>query len=115
MRILKTAKCRIVSKYISYFMSLCYSIKNYRILDFKFIIRPNINYSICYPDHQMHNIYLNIFYIISTPTCFNASASSSGSLNVLIIPTYRKHRHRDYTHTTVQIVYAATRHKTSTC
>jgi hypothetical protein len=33
----------------------------------------------------MHNIYIYIYinnalYIISTPTCFNASASSSGSL-----------------------------------
>ena len=63
----------------------------------------------------MHNIYLNVFFIISTPTCFNAPASSSGSLNLLIIPAYRKHQHGDYTHTTVQIVYAATKHTTYMC
>jgi len=38
-----------------------------------------------YPDQQMHNIYINnIFYIVSTPICFKASASSSGSLNLVL-------------------------------
>ena len=35
----------------------------------------------------------NILYNVSTPTCVNATASSSGSL---IIPAYRQHQHRDY-------------------
>ena len=36
-----------------------------------------------YPDQQMHNIYINnTLYTVSTPTCYNASASSSGSLNL---------------------------------
>ena len=39
--------------------------------------RPNANLSFYYPDQQMHNIYINnIVYIVSSPTCFNASASS---------------------------------------
>jgi len=72
--------------------------------------------TVYYPDQQMHYIYINnVLCIISTPTCFSASASSSGSLNLLIITAYRKHRHRDYTNKTVQILYAATRHTTSTC
>jgi len=36
-------------------------------------------------DQQMHNIKINnILNIISTPTCFNASSSSSGSLNLVL-------------------------------
>jgi hypothetical protein len=38
---------------------------------------------IYYQDQQTHNLYIcinNILYIVSTPTCFDASASSSGSL-----------------------------------
>ena len=32
----------------------------------------------------MHNRYINnILYIVSTPICINASASSSGSLNLV--------------------------------
>jgi len=42
--------------------------------------------SVYYPDQQMHNIYINnILFIKSTPTCFNASASSSGSFNLVIV------------------------------
>jgi hypothetical protein len=39
-----------------------------------------------YPDQQMHNISVSIiFYIsLSTPKCFNASASPSGSLNFVL-------------------------------
>jgi len=38
-----------------------------------------------YPDQQMHNIYfINILYIVSIATCLNVSASSSGSLNLLL-------------------------------
>jgi len=38
-----------------------------------------------YPDQHMHNIYNNnILYIVSTPKCFNASVSSSGSLNLVL-------------------------------
>jgi len=47
-----------------------------------------MNHASCtvyYSDQQMHNIYINnIFYIISTPTCFNASASPSGSLDLVL-------------------------------
>jgi len=40
---------------------------------------------IYYPDQQMHNIHINnILFIISAPTCFNASASSSGSPKFVI-------------------------------
>jgi len=44
---------------------------------------------IYYPDQQMYNIYIylfiyNILYIVSTPTHFNASASSSGILNLVL-------------------------------
>jgi hypothetical protein len=36
-----------------------------------------------YPDQQMHYIHINkILYIVSTATCFDASALSSGSLNL---------------------------------
>jgi len=35
-----------------------------------------------YTDQQIHNIYVN--NILSPPTCFNASASSSGSLNLVL-------------------------------
>jgi hypothetical protein len=42
-----------------------------------------------YPEQQIHNIYIyiyinNISYIISTPTCFYASSSSSGSLDLVL-------------------------------
>jgi len=45
--------------------------------------------TVYYPDQQMHNIYIymytnNILYIVSTPTCFDASTSSSGSLILLL-------------------------------
>ena len=40
-----------------------------------------------FPDQQMHNIHVqyinNILYIVSTPTYCNASASSSGSLDLV--------------------------------
>jgi len=42
---------------------------------------------IYYPDQQMHNIYIyinNILYIVSTATCFKASAPHSGSLNLVL-------------------------------
>jgi len=33
----------------------------------------------------MHNMYINrTLYTVSTATCFNASASSSGSLNLVL-------------------------------
>jgi len=90
----------------------------------------NITYLFCcmyrayctvyYPDKQMHNVYIyinNILYIVSTATCFDASASSSGSLILLLLksyknlygykPAYRKHQHKDHTYTTVQTVYTA--------
>jgi hypothetical protein len=38
-----------------------------------------------YPDQQMHNVNINnIIYIVSTPTCFDASASSSGIFILLL-------------------------------
>jgi hypothetical protein len=42
---------------------------------------------IYYPDQQIHNLYIfvnNVLYIVSTPTCFDASALSSGSLILLL-------------------------------
>jgi hypothetical protein len=43
--------------------------------------------AVYYSDQQMHNIYINnILYIGSTPTCFNASASSSESLDLVVNP-----------------------------
>ena len=45
--------------------------------------RPH--FSVYYPDQQMHNIYINyIIYIVITATCFDASASSSGSLVIFL-------------------------------
>ena len=35
-------------------------------------------------DQQMNNIYINNIYIIIIPSCFNASASSSGSLKLVL-------------------------------
>jgi len=49
--------------------------------------RSNSTRTFYYPDLQMHNIYTNnILYILvaSTAACFNASASSSGSLNLVL-------------------------------
>ena len=47
--------------------------------------RPNYNLSFYYPDQQMHTMYINnIVYIVSCSTCFNTSASSSGSLNLVV-------------------------------
>jgi len=46
---------------------------------------PCILYSL-YPDQQMHNLYINsILYIVSTPTCFDASALSSWSLKHVLV------------------------------
>jgi hypothetical protein len=39
------------------------------------------NFTVCYPDQQIHNIYINnILYTVSTATCFDVPASSPGSL-----------------------------------
>jgi len=47
------------------------------------------SYTVFYPDQQLHNICINnILYIVSTPTCFSASASSSGSLNLVLCWSY---------------------------
>ena len=38
--------------------------------------------TVCFPDQEKHNVYIyinNILYIVSTPTCFDASISSSGT------------------------------------
>jgi len=40
--------------------------------------------TVYYPDQQMHNIYINILYNVSTPTCFDAYASSLGSLKLVL-------------------------------
>jgi len=41
--------------------------------------------TVYYPDQLMHNIYINnTSHIVSSPTCFDASASSSGSLILLL-------------------------------
>ena len=42
-----------------------------------------------YPDQQMHNVNINniiyiYVYIVNTPTCFDASASSSGIFILLL-------------------------------
>jgi len=37
----------------------------------------------------MHNIYINILYIVITPTCFSAPASSSGSLILVLCWSYQ--------------------------
>jgi len=42
------------------------------------------NYLLSGPTNAQHTCIHNIFYITSTPTCFNASASSSGSLIFLL-------------------------------
>jgi hypothetical protein len=43
-----------------------------------------------YPDQKTQNKYINnIIYIVRTPTCFNASASSSGSLNLVLCWSYK--------------------------
>jgi len=45
-----------------------------------------------YPDQQIHNLYIyvnNFLYIVSTATCFDASASSSGSLILLLCYSYK--------------------------
>jgi hypothetical protein len=39
--------------------------------------------SVYYPDQQMHNIHINnSLYIVSTPTYFDTTASSSGNLKL---------------------------------
>jgi hypothetical protein len=43
-----------------------------------------ISCTVYYPDQQMHNIYINILYNVSTATCFSAYASSLGSLNLVL-------------------------------
>ena len=44
-----------------------------------------LNFNVYYPDQQKHSIYSNnILYIIRTPTCFIASASSARSLNLAL-------------------------------
>jgi hypothetical protein len=46
--------------------------------------------TVYYPDQQIHNIHINnILYIISTPTCFNVSTSSSGNLNIVLCSSYK--------------------------
>jgi len=43
--------------------------------------------TVYYSDQHIHSIYVyinNILYIVSTPTCFDASASSSGSRILLL-------------------------------
>jgi len=48
------------------------------------------SFTFYYPDQQIHNIYIDsILYIVSTPTCFDASASSSGSLIILLCWSYK--------------------------
>jgi len=43
------------------------------------------SYTVYYPDQQMHNIYINnILHIVSTSTCFSVSASSSGSVDLVL-------------------------------
>ena len=42
----------------------------------------NNNNTVHYPDQQMHNVCINIWYVVCTATCFNAS--SAGSLTLLI-------------------------------
>ena len=57
---------------------------------FYFIVRTVHIVQFIYPDQQMHNIYINnIVYTVSTPTCFNASASSSGRLNLAFCWCYK--------------------------
>jgi len=41
------------------------------------------SFAVCYPYQQMHNIY-NVLHIVSTPPCFSASASFSGSLKLVL-------------------------------
>ena len=60
---------------------------NYHQYYFDVVYRTSC--TVYYPDQQMHNIYIyiyinNILYIVSTPACFDASASSAGSLFLLL-------------------------------
>jgi len=45
--------------------------------------------TIYYPDQQMHNVYINILYIVSTPIYFNAPAPSTGSLYLVLRWSYK--------------------------
>ena len=45
---------------------------------------PCILYSLLSRPTNAHIYINNISYIVSTPTCFSASASSSGSLNLVL-------------------------------
>jgi len=69
---------------------------------------PYILYSLLSRPTNAQMFINNSLYIVSTPSCFSASTSSSGRVD--IIPAYSKHRHRDYTYKAAQIVYAATKH-----
>jgi len=41
--------------------------------------------TVCYPNQQMYDVCINnTLYIVSTATRFNASASSSGGLNLVL-------------------------------
>jgi hypothetical protein len=93
-----------------------------------------VHYALCtvyYSDQQIENIYINyMLYIVNTDTCFIASASSSGILNVTKllksqinkigrlkwsrVHACREHQSTDYIHKTVQIVCAVIKHTTST-
>jgi len=60
----------------------------------RYSLLVKLDFFIYYPDQQIHIIYIyiyinNIFYIVSTTTGFNASASSSESLKLLLWKSYK--------------------------
>jgi hypothetical protein len=66
---------------------------------FEFIVPVILNYHsreygdyfwVYYPEQKIHYIYINnTLYIESTPTCFDASALSSDSLNLVLWSSYK--------------------------
>ena len=67
---------------------------------------PYILYSLLSRPANAQMFISNSLYIVSTPSCFSASTSSSGRVD---IPANRKHRHGCYTYKAVRILYAATK------
>ena len=60
------------------------NMQNVKVFDI--IIQTNT-----YKNDYMYIYINNILYIVSAPTCFDASASSSASLNLLLYKSYKNH------------------------
>ena len=72
----------ILNTHVAFRVSTSGILKNHTVFNLR---GANSTRNFYYPKQHMHNIYTNnILYTVSTPACFNASASSSGSLNLVL-------------------------------